>query len=78
MNGTLEAEGWKSVAIGLRETIQTMLSQAELALQQGNFLMTLRQIDKAIERYSHAINLNPNYTDAYNNRGIAYDKKRRV
>ena len=66
------SRGWKSVAVGLRETIETMLSQAELALQQGNFLMTLRQIDKAIERYSHAIKLNPNYADAYKNRGIAY------
>ena len=67
------SRGWTSVAVGLRETIETMLSQAELALQQGNFLMTLRQIDKAIERYSHAIKLNPNYADAYNNRGMAYD-----
>ena len=67
------SRGWTSVAVGLRETIETMLSQAELALQQGNFLMTLRQIDKAIERYSHAIKLNPNYAEAYNNRGMAYD-----
>ena len=69
------SRGWKSVAVGLRETIQTILSQAELALQQGNFLMTLRQIDKAIENYSRAIKLNPNYTDAYKNRGIAYREK---
>ena len=69
------SRGWQSVVDGLRKAIQTMLSQAELALQQGNFLMTLRQIDKAIERYSHAIELNPNYTYAYSNRGIAYGEK---
>ena len=57
---------------GLRKAIQKMQSQAELALQQGNFLMTLRQIDKAIERYSNAIKLAPNYAEAYNNRGAAY------
>ena len=69
------SRGWQSVVDGLRKAIQTMLSQAELALQQGNFLMTLRQIDEAIERYSCAIKLNPNYTDAYNNRGVAYGKQ---
>ena len=69
------SKGWQSVVDSLREAIQTMLSQAELALQQGNFLMTLKQIDKAIENYSRAIKLNPNYTDAYKNRGIAYREK---
>ena len=69
------SKGWQSVVDGLRETIQTMLSQAELALQQGNFLMTLRQINQAIEHYSRAIKLNPNYTNAYINRGVAYDKQ---
>ena len=69
------SKGWQSVVEGLRKAIQTMLSQAELAFQQGNFLMTLRQIDKAIEAYSRAIELNPNYADAYNNRGIAYGQQ---
>ena len=35
----------------------------------------LRQIDRAIEAYSRAIELNPNYTDAYNNRGVSYSDK---
>ena len=69
------SKGWQSVVDGLRKAIQTMLSQAELAFQQGDFLMTLRQIDKAIERYSHAINLNPNNAFTCNNRGVAYTNK---
>ena len=70
-----ESIGWKSVAVGLREAVQTILPQAELALQQGNFLMTTKQTDKAIEIYSRAIELNPNYAEAYSNRGIAYKEK---
>ena len=69
------SKGWQSVVDGLRKTIQTMQSPAKSALQQGNFWMTLRQIDKAIVSYSSAIKLNPNYADAYNNRGVAYDKQ---
>ena len=67
------SRGWQSVVDGLRKAIQTMLSQAELALQQGNFLMTLKQINQAIEHYSHAIKLNPNYAEAYYQRGYAFD-----
>ena len=69
------SKGWQSVVEGFRKAIQTMLSQAELALQQGIFLMTLRQIDRAIEVYSRAIKLNPNYADAYYGRGYAYESK---
>ena len=72
------SKGWQSVVAGLRKDIQTILSQAELALQQGNFLMTLRQIDRAIEAYSRAIELNRNYAEAYNNRGAAYYNKVRL
>ena len=69
------SKGWQSVVDGLRKAIRKMQSQAELALQQGNFLMVLRQINGAIERYSHTIELNPNNAAAYNNRGTAYVKK---
>ena len=69
------SKGWQSVVDGLRKAIQTILSQAELALQQGNFLMTLRQMNEAIGRYSHAIKLDPNYAEAYSNRGLAYTHK---
>ena len=44
----------------------------EWVFQLGNFLLMLREIDRAIEAYSHAIDLNPDFADAYNNRGIAY------
>ena len=47
---------------------------SDSVFQQGNMLVVLKQINKAIERYSHAIELNPNHTHAYNNRGIAYGK----
>ncbi|MBI3377343.1 MAG: tetratricopeptide repeat protein [Nitrospirae bacterium] len=33
------------------------------------------ELDKAIEAYTSAIALNPNYVEAYNNRGIAYYNK---
>ncbi|MDP2279275.1 MAG: tetratricopeptide repeat protein [Nitrospirota bacterium] len=33
------------------------------------------ELDKAIEAYTNAIALNPNYVEAYNNRGIAYYNK---
>ena len=83
-----ESDSWQNVVDGLRKAVDKMQSQmaapsrtfekelrAELAFQQGNVLMMLRQMDKAIERYSHAIKLNPNYAYAYNNRGFAYERK---
>ena len=48
---------------------------AYLALQRGNFLMMLKQIDRAIEVYSHAIQLDTHYVDAYINCGVAYSIK---
>ena len=85
-----EKDGWQNVVEGLRKTVAEIQSQARpsrhvtqeeieilayLALQRGNFLQMLRQIDRAIEAYSRAIELNPNYTDAYNNRGVSYSDK---
>ena len=69
------SKGWQTVVDGLRKAIQTMQSPAESALQQGNFWMALKQITKAIEAYSRAVDFHPNYVDAYNNRGVAYDKQ---
>ncbi len=70
------SKGWQSVVEGIREVIHKIQLQtmAELAFKQGNFLLTLRQIDQAIVAYSRAIELNSRYTDAYNNRGIAYER----
>ena len=79
-----ESKGWQSVVTGLRKVVGKMLTKAsdsnlketlpEWVFQQGNFLMMLGQSNKAIEAYSHAIELNPNNV-AYCNRGAAYLKK---
>ena len=85
-----ESKGWQNVVEGIRKAVEEMQSQAEssphitqkdidilayLALQQGNFLRMLGQIDKAIESYSRAIELSPNFVEAYNNRGVVYNIK---
>ena len=80
-----DSRGWQNVIEGIRKFVDAMESQvdsppgapeeelrAESAFQQGNVLMMLEQTDEAVERYSHAIGLNPNYTYAYSNRGVAY------
>ena len=82
------SKGWKSVTDSIRRTVEEMQTQVkkpsgtsekelrtELAFQRGNVLMLLGQMDKAIERYSHTIKLNPHYASTYNNRGAAYYKK---
>lgn len=43
--------------------------------EKGNKLYINQEYDKAIEAYTKAIALNPNYAKAYNNRGLVYDKK---
>ncbi len=83
-----ESNGWQNVVDGIRKIVDKMQSQvdspsetsekalpAELAFQQGNVFMMFGQMDKAIERYSHGIGLNPNNPNAYNNRGVAYSAK---
>ena len=83
-----EDEGWQNVVDGIRKAVEQMQSQtdpssevagkelrAELAIQQGNFLLMLRQVDMAIEVYSHAIDLNPRAAHAYYNRGNVYHNR---
>ena len=83
-----ESKGWQNVVDGIRKVVTAIQSQSDLdssiskeelqsevAFQQGNVLMMLRQIDVAIEVYRYAIDLNSYNTGAYNNRGIAYGKK---
>lgn len=80
--------GWQNVAESVQETIDKIQAQveapsrtskkelrAELVFQQGNVLMMLEQINRAIEVYSHAIELKPNNIYTYNNRGVAYEIK---
>lgn len=83
-----ESKGWQNVVDGIREAVEEMQAQsdsspetserelrAELAFQHGNVFMMIGQVNLAIDRYSHAIELNPNNAFTYNNRGTAYYHK---
>lgn len=80
-----ENEGWQSTVASIRKVIHQMQTQvvsssdisqeavlAELEYERGNFLMLLGKIESAIKAYSDAIELNPHYSAAYNNRGVVY------
>ncbi|MCY3740490.1 MAG: tetratricopeptide repeat protein [Candidatus Poribacteria bacterium] len=84
------SEGWQNVVDGIRAAINKMQVQAKpsvhitpeemetlsnVKLQQGNFLMMVKQMDQAIAAYSRAIELNPKLAEVYNNRGIVYAEK---
>ncbi len=47
---------------------------AEQKFNEGNELYYQKNYQGAISKYNDAIKLNPNYADAYNNRGAAYDE----
>ena len=47
-------------------------SGAEFFLKRGEFFSAARAYNAAIEEYSAAIELKPDYAAAYNNRGFAY------
>ena len=82
---THKSKAWQNVVDGIRKTVDKIQAQTsssaqkealpEWVFQQGNFLMTIDQIGRAIEAYSHVIELNLSHADAYNNRGAAYDEK---
>ena len=80
-----ENEGWQSPVTSIRKVIHQMQTQvvsssdisqeavlAELEYERGNFLMLFGKIESAIKAYSDAIELNPHYSAAYNNRGVVY------
>ena len=76
-----ESRGWQNVVDSIRKVVEEMQASVqkgalpEWIFQQGNFLLRLGQMDKAIEAYSHAIELNPDYAATYYNRGTAYNIK---
>ncbi len=83
-----ENEGWQSTAAGIRKVIHKMQTQitslsdipqeeilAKLEFERGNFLMVLGRIEESIKAYSDVIELNPSYSEAYNNRGVVYADK---
>ena len=83
-----ESEGWQNVVAGIRKAIDQMQAQVEPSsesaqnrqlvewvFQQGNFLVMLGALDRAIEAYSYVLDLNPNHALAYSNRGAAYGTK---
>ncbi|HVF48293.1 MAG TPA: tetratricopeptide repeat protein [Pyrinomonadaceae bacterium] len=49
------------------------ITDADVALAEGNRLFDENQTEQAIEAYRHAISLNPDLADAYFQLGIAYD-----
>ena len=83
-----ESKAWQNVIDGIRKVVNKMQSQMsnnvlketlfERAFQQGNFLMRIGQIDRAIEAYLRAIDLDPDSAKVYNNRGNAYKIKNDV
>ena len=83
-----ENQGWQSIVTGIQKLILQMQTQAaslsgvsqeealaELEYERGNFLMVLGKIEEAIKAYSDVIELNPSYSEAYNNRGVVYANK---
>ena len=81
-----ESKGWQNVANGIRHVAEEIRAQIsggnqkgilfEWVFQQGNFMMTLGQLDRAIEAYSLAVELKPDFAGAYACRGVAYYEKR--
>ena len=85
-----ESKGWQNVVEGIRKIANEMLSQTQpsptvtpeeinvLAYwmrQKGNFMMMLKQFDRAIAAYSRAIELDSKNAGHYNDRGVAYGEK---
>ena len=84
-----ESKGWQSVAAGIRKVVKKRVAAqkkstsaprvsddqvASLGLQLGNFKLMLERREAAIEAYSHAIALKPNFAEAYNNRGTVLNE----
>lgn len=68
---------WRGVALfragGFKQAAQVLggLDTAESAYDQGNALVMLGQYDQAVQRYSRALELRPDWSDAEANRTLA-------
>ena len=74
-----ESKGWQNIVDGIRKAIMPSQApqeemKANLARQQGDFLLMLGQTDLAIQSYAVAIRLNSDNADAWYNRGSAYNE----
>ena len=82
-----QSDGWQNVVDGIRKAVEEVRTQADLssrryeeelraklAFQHGNVMLVIGEMDRAIERYSRAIELYPSNAAFYNNRGIACSK----
>ena len=73
-----EAKGEKErKQVGAKIADEERLLQANEWFEKGKNYYLNKEYDKAIEAYTSAIVLDPNYARAYNNRGIAYVYKGR-
>src|SRR3989338_1288964 len=66
----------KKKQVEAKITDDERLLQANEWFDKGYQHSLNKEHDSAIEAYTKAIQLDPNYADAYNNRGLAYDNKR--
>ena len=79
------SEGWQNVVDGVRKAAHKKRAQKDFpssrpeaeilageAFQYGNVQLLLGQLNKTLEAYSEAIERNPLFVNAYNNRGVVY------
>jgi tetratricopeptide (TPR) repeat protein len=65
-------KAWKDNLTLWNDVISKSPDKARPYINRGFAYTSLGQLDKAIEDYSKAIEINPNFTDSYYNRGLAY------
>ncbi|MDH3929743.1 MAG: tetratricopeptide repeat protein, partial [Deltaproteobacteria bacterium] len=72
----LSLEPENKIFVGLVTALQAKIaSQGEDRFQQGLSFLEFGQYDEAIRAFSEAIELSPQYSEAYRNRGLAWAKK---
>jgi len=60
------------LSVGICYAIKTLTAKHKDYLNSGIAHVNLGKYQKAIDDYTKAIELNPKYAEAYNNRGVAY------